>query len=247
MDETIRLNKYISATGYCSRRKADEWIAAGKVTINGRTADMGCKVKPEDEIKINGILLKKEKPFRLLAFYKPKGYTCTAHTGDVSGIFANFPIDSDLRYVGRLDKDSEGLLLLTNDGDLCNAISKAKNVHEKEYIVTVNKEVTAEFLTKMASGVRILNGNTNQYVITRPCKVKKLGEKCFSIILTQGYNRQIRRMCEAFHYRVRTLKRIRVLNILLGEMKPGEIREVQESELQILKAAVWKGKELQKQ
>ena len=145
MSDYIRLNKYISATGFCSRRKADEWIAAGKVKGNGIPADMGMKVCEEDEISVNGQRLLKQGGFKLVIFYKPKGYAVTFYGGDKSGIFKNFPLDSDLRYIGRLDKDSEGLLLLTNDGDLCNEIAKGKNKHEKEYIVTVNRDITDDF------------------------------------------------------------------------------------------------------
>lgn len=233
----------MSATGFCSRRKADEWIEAGKVKVNGFTADMGMKVCEKDEVTVNGHVLTKKDGFKLVIFYKPKGYAVTFHGGDKSGIFANFPLDSDLRYIGRLDKDSEGLLLLTNDGDLCNEISKSKNEHEKEYIVTVNQDVTEEFLERMGSGVRILDRNKNRYVITRPCKVEKLNKRTFSIILTQGYNRQIRRMCEYFDYRVVTLRRVRVMNIQLGDMKPGELRNATPEEIKELKSmCVKKGK-----
>ncbi|MGN0437687.1 MAG: pseudouridine synthase [Lachnospiraceae bacterium] len=235
MGDLIRLNKYMSAAGFCSRRKADEWIAAGKVKVNGVIANTGMKVCDSDEILVNGKVLEKKAGFKLVAFYKPKGYAVTFHGGDQSGIFANFPLDSDLRYIGRLDKDSEGLLLLTNDGNLCNEISKSKNEHEKEYIVTVNRDITDDFLLRMGTGVRILDGNKNRYVVTRPCKVNKLDNRRFSIILTQGYNRQIRRMCEYFDYRVVMLRRIRVMNILLGDMKPGEIRKVSKEEAETLK------------
>lgn len=230
MSETVRLNKYISATGFCSRRKADEWIAAGKVLVNGVPADMGMKVSETDTVIINGRVIRKEEPFKLVAFYKPQGYACTSHRGDESGIFKNFDLDTDLKYIGRLDKDSEGLLLLTNDGDLCNEISKARNEHEKEYVVRVNRLITEEFLEAMANGVRIMDANKERWVVTRPCKVAKLGDRTFSIILTQGYNRQIRRMCEHFDYRVSHLRRIRVMNINLGEMKPGDIRHVTDEE-----------------
>lgn len=235
MEEYIRLNKYMSSTGFCSRRKADEWIAAGRVKVNGITADMGMKVQESDEITVNGKALVKENGFKLVVFYKPKGYAVTFHGGDRSGIFANFPLDPDLRYIGRLDKDSEGLLLLTNDGDLCNEISKAKNEHEKEYIVRVNRDITDDFMERMGSGVRILDGNRNRYVVTRPCKVEKLDKRTFSIILTQGYNRQIRRMCEYFDYRVTNLLRTRVMNIELGDMKPGDIRNATDAEINRLK------------
>lgn len=236
MDGYIRLNKYISSTGFCSRRKADDWIAAGKVKVNGEPADMGMQIQESDQVTVNGKLLVKDHTFKLVVFYKPKGYAVTLHGGDQSGIFANFPLDRDLRYIGRLDKDSEGLLLLTNDGNLCNEISKAKNMHEKEYMVTVNQDITENFLDRMGSGVRIFDGNKNRYVITRPCTIKQIDKRKFSIILTQGYNRQIRRMCEYFDYRVISLRRIRVMNISLGDMKPGQIRNASESEIKMLKS-----------
>lgn len=235
MEEQIRLNKYISASGFCSRRKADEWIAAGKVTVNGKVADMGSKVMAKDEVKVNGKRIIRETNIRVVAFYKPKGYSCTAHRADESGIYKNFDIEPSLKYIGRLDKDSEGLLLLTNDGNLCNAVSKARNQHEKEYIVLVNKVVTEDFIKKMSEGVRIFDGNSQRFRVTNPCKVKKLSEQSFSIILTQGMNRQIRRMCECLDYRVTKLKRIRVMNILLGDKKPGDIWEISGDELATLR------------
>ncbi|MCM1499598.1 MAG: pseudouridine synthase [Clostridium sp.] len=231
MMKEMRLNRYMSASGFCSRRKADEWIASGSVFVNGKPADIGMQVTEGDTVTVNGKEIRLNEPFKLVVFYKPKGYACTSHRGDKSGIFSNFKLDSDLRYVGRLDKDSEGLLLLTNDGNLCNDISKAANGHEKEYVVTVNRPVTAELLDGLANGVRIFDANREKWVVTRPCKVKRLGENTFSIILTQGYNRQIRRMCEHFDYRVRSLCRIRVMNIKIEEMKPGDIRQATEEEV----------------
>ena len=244
MMESIRLNKYISTTGFCSRRKADEWIAAGKVFVNGVPADMGMRVSDHDEIVINGKHIRKEEPFKLVAFYKPKGYACTSHRGDTSGIYQNFNLASDLKYIGRLDKDSEGLLLLTNDGNLCNDIAKARNGHEKEYIVTVNKEITEDFLKRMAEGVRIYNADKEQWVVTRPCVGKKLGEKTFAIIVTQGLNGQIRRRCDGYHYKVVKLRRIRVMNIEIGAMKPGDIRNVSEQELSELKRMIAESKRM---
>lgn len=231
MEERIRLNKYIGASGFCSRRKADEWIAAGRVTVNGSVADMGEKVSSSDEVRVNGRLVQPAGRIRVVGFYKPKGYACTAHRGDETGIYSNFDLDSSLKYIGRLDKDSEGLLLLTNDGGLCNAVAKARNKHEKEYIVYVSRPLTDSFLKGMADGVRILDGRTQTYRVTNPCKVEKLSEKSFSIVLTQGMNRQIRRMCEHFDYRVVKLKRIRVMNIELKDKKPGDIWEIDGEEL----------------
>jgi len=238
MNEQIRLNKYIASSGFCSRRKADEFIEQGKVSVNGKTADMGMRVSDADEVKVNNKVIKHDLPFKLVAFNKPKGYACTMHNGDESGIFKNFKLDNDLKYIGRLDKDSEGLLLLTNDGDLCNEISKARNQHEKEYVVTVNRTITDDFLKGMAEGVKIHDSNKDVWVVTKRCKVKKRNDKSFSIILTQGYNRQIRKMCEAFEYKVVKLRRIRVINIEIGEMKPGQIRNVTPEELTELKKRI---------
>ena len=238
MCDKIRLNKYLSEAGMCSRRKADEWIAAGRVIVNGEPARMGMHVSDRDTIVVGGKPVIRQQEFKLIAFYKPKGYACTAYRGDTSGIFQNFALDQGLKYIGRLDKDSEGLLLLTNDGDLCNAIAKARNLHEKEYIVTVNRSVTEEFLKGMGAGVQIYDANKDEWVITRPCKVQKRNDKTFSIILTQGYNRQIRRMCEHFGYKVTKLRRIRVMNIMLADMKPGEIREATEEEIKELRRRI---------
>ena len=242
MSEKIRLNKFISESGYCSRRKADELIAAGRVVVNGDKADMGMRVDDDDDIVVNGKSVRRELPFKLIAFNKPKGYTCTMHNGDRSGIFNNFDLDRDLKYIGRLDKDSEGLLLLTNDGNLCNEISKARNQHEKEYIVTVDRTITGEFLDGMAGGVRILDSNKDAWVVTKPCKVKKKNDRTFSIILTQGYNRQIRKMCEAFGYKVVNLRRIRVINIEIGDLKSGKMRNVTDEELEELKRRIMQDK-----
>ena len=238
MDDTVRLNKYISASGFCSRRKADEWIASGKVWVNGEPASMGMRITMEDVVMVNGKRVTCEEPFKLYLFYKPKGYACTSHRGDASGIFRNFDLDADLRYVGRLDKDSEGLLLLTNDGTLGNEIARARNRHEKEYIVTVDQTVTEPFLKGMAKGVRIYDSNKEEWIVTRPCRVKKKSVDTFSIILTQGLNRQIRRMCEQFQYRVVALKRVRILNLELGELKPGQMRQITEEELEELKKRI---------
>lgn len=243
MSDLVRLNKYISTSGFCSRRKADEWILSGKVLVNGVPAEVGMQVSSQDEVSINGKIIRCEEPFKLIVFYKPKGYACTSHRGDASGIFQNFLLDSDLKYIGRLDKDSEGLLLLTNDGDLCNEIARARNRHEKEYVVTVNRIITHEFLREMEAGVRIYDSNKEEWVMTNPCKLKKINDRSFSIILTQGLNRQIRRMCEHFEYRVVELRRIRVMNVKLEGMKPGDIRQVTEKELMELKKQIKKSKE----
>ncbi len=206
--------------------------------VNGIPADMGMRVIESDVVTVNGKVICKEEPFKLVAFYKPKGYACTSHRGDKSGIFHNFDLDTDLKYIGRLDKDSEGLLLLTNDGDLCNEVSKARNQHEKEYVVTVNRPITDDFIEGMSQGVRIYNADKDSYVVTNPCKVYPQNDTTFTIILTQGLNRQIRRMCEHFGYRVKRLRRIRVMNITLIDMQPGEIRDVSEEEYAKLKEMI---------
>lgn len=236
----IRLNKYLSEAGVCSRRTADEWIEAGKVKVNGEVALLGTKVTEDDEVTVGGKVITLDNPFKLVAFYKPTGYACTSYEWDKTGIFKNFPLEEDLKYIGRLDKDSEGLLLLTNDGDLCNEISKARNEHEKEYIVKVNRTITEDFLKGMADGVRIHDSNKEQWVVTKPCVVKKTDDNTFTIILTQGINRQIRKMCKSFDYNVVNLKRVRVVNVELGKMKPGEIRNVTEDELTVLKTRISK-------
>ena len=221
----IRINKYLSEAGYCSRRQADIYIKEGKVTVNGQVAGLGTKVKNEDKVYIGGKEIKLRKKLILLAFYKPPGIVCTAEKREKNNIMDYLHLDTKLMYVGRLDKDSEGLLLLTNDGDLSNAIQKARNYHEKEYIVTVNKPVTKEFLQHMSQGVAILD------TVTRPCQAEAIGKNSFRIILTQGLNRQIRRMCEALGFRVVRLKRVRVMNILLGDLKKGMYRQVTKEEL----------------
>lgn len=229
MSEGIRINKYLSEAGVCSRRAADEYILNGKVCINGTPAEMGQKVYEEDEVTVDGKPVSKREKTVILAFNKPLGLTCTASHKDPDNIFdyINYPIR--LQYVGRLDKDSQGLLLLTNDGDLSNRIQKSVNNHEKEYRVRVNKPITKEFLTKMAAGVPILD------TVTKKCKVYKIDNYSFKIIITQGLNRQIRRMCEYFGYRVVNLKRTRVINIRLGDLKPGEYRVLSETEEQELR------------
>ena len=221
----IRLNKYLSESGVLSRRKADEAIAAGEVRINGVVAELGAQVEPGDVVTLRGETVTARGDIRIFAYYKPLGQVCTAKDADKDSIFRTLTIPVPCSYVGRLDKNSQGLLLLTNDGDLSNALQKARNHHEKEYVVRVDKPITAEFLRRMSTGVEILD------TVTRPCKVVKQGQNSFRIILTQGLNRQIRRMCEALDYRVVFLKRIRECNILLGDLKPGEYREITGDEL----------------
>jgi len=225
MKET-RINKYLSEVGYCSRRAADKLIEQNRVTINDKIPELGTKVKEGDTVKVDGELItaSKEKPV-YLAFNKPVGIVCTTDTRvekDNIIDFINYP--TRIFPIGRLDKPSEGLIFLTNDGDIVNKILRARNNHEKEYLVTVNKAITPDFIKKMQNGVPILD------TVTRKCEVEKIGEKQFKIILTQGLNRQIRRMCEHLDYRVRKLKRIRIMNVHL-DLPIGTWRDLTPSEL----------------
>lgn len=229
--EKERLNKYLAACGVCSRRDADKLIEEGRVTVNGMTAVAGLKVSSSDRIKVNGKLLHGKEEKVVFAYYKPVGVICTQRDK-----FADKKISDMVKlpvrvtYAGRLDKDSEGLLLLTNDGELIEAMMKGSAGHEKEYVVKVNKEITEEFLEKMSLGVYL----KELQVMTRPCIVEKIGKFTFRIVLTQGVNRQIRRMTEEFGYHVRTIKRVRVVNVKLANLKPGELRQVKNEELQVL-------------
>lgn len=225
MKET-RINKYLSEVGYCSRRAADKLIEQGRVTINGKVPEMGTKVNPKDEVRVDGELISepKEKPV-YLAFNKPIGIVCTTDTRvEKNNIidFINYP--KRIFPIGRLDKPSEGLIFMTNDGDIVNKILRARNHHEKEYLVTVNKLITAEFIKKMQNGVPILD------TVTRKCKVEQLSSNQFKIVLTQGLNRQIRRMCEYLDYRVKKLKRVRIMNVDL-DVPVGKWRHLTNNEL----------------
>lgn len=228
-DEQLRINKFLSKYGHCSRRVGDELIKQNKVFINNDVATLGSIVNKGDKVYIKeNSNLKEIKPsvdFVYLAFNKPLGITSTTCKKDKSNIidFINYP--KRIFPIGRLDKNSHGLILLTNNGDIVNKILRSENNHEKEYLVKVNKEITQEFLDKMKSGVRILDQ------VTKPCKIRKIDDFTFKIILTQGLNRQIRRMCEALSYRVSYLKRIRILNIKLGDLKVGKYRHLTEDEL----------------
>ncbi len=223
-EKEIRLNKYLSDCGICSRREADRLIEAGRITVDGRTARTGQKILPGQDIKLDENPVEKKNKEILLAFYKPRGIVCTEEKREKNNIidYLNYPCR--VFTVGRLDKDSEGLLLLTNLGEVANQIMRSRNGHEKEYLVTINKEVTEDFLRQMTSGVPILD------TVTRPCRAKRTGKNSFRIVLTQGLNRQIRRMCEYLGCRVVTLKRIRVMNIRLDGLKAGQYREVTEEE-----------------
>lgn len=229
--EQIRLNKYLAECGVCSRRDADRLIEQCRVTVNGKIASMGTKVSEQDEVAVNGKPLKRQERKVVLALYKPVGVTCTErdrHARKTLNDMVKYPVR--VTYAGRLDKDSEGLLLLTNDGDLIDAMMRGANRHEKEYVVKVTREVTEEFLEKLAAGVYI----KELAQTTRPCQVEMLGKYTFRIILTQGLNRQIRRMCAAFGVEVKSLKRVRVMNIMLGNLKPGAFKEITGEELERL-------------
>lgn len=210
--ESVRLNKYLSEAGVCSRREADRLIESGKVTVDGVTAQMGMRVTAGQIVKVGKKTVSKQDEMIVLAVNKPKGIVCTEDQRERDSIvrFLNYPVR--VTYAGRLDKDSRGLLLMTNNGDIINQMMRAANRHEKEYKVTVDKEITEQFIKKMSEGVPILD------TVTRPCTVKKIGKYTFSIILTQGLNRQIRRMCAAFGYEVKDLVRIRIMNIRLGSL-----------------------------
>ncbi|MBO5461537.1 MAG: 23S rRNA pseudouridine(2604) synthase RluF [Ruminococcus sp.] len=223
--EPVRLNKFLSEAGVCSRREADKLIDSGKVTIDGRRAATGEKVLPGQVVRVGKKIVSRQDEMVVLAVNKPVGIVCTEEKRERNSIvrFLNYPIR--VTYIGRLDKDSRGLLLMTNNGDIINKMMRAGNRHEKEYKVTVDKEITPEFLRKMSEGVPILD------TVTRPCKVKKIGKYTFSIILTQGLNRQIRRMCEALGYQVRDLQRLRIMNIELGNLKEGQYRKLTDEEL----------------
>ena len=234
----IRLNKYLSEAGVCSRREADRLIESGIVTVDGKTAAPGMKVEDGQEVRVGKKVVKSKTEKTVLAVYKPAGIVCTEDKREKKNIirFLNYPVR--ITYAGRLDKDSEGLLIMTNDGDLINGMMRARYAHEKEYKVRVNKEVTPEFIEKMSRGVYIRDKEKNLDAVTRPCTVKKTGKYTFSIILTQGLNRQIRRMCEALGYKVDVLKRIRIMNVELGDLKPGQVRELTEQELKELYGTV---------
>lgn len=230
--EEIRLNKFIGETGYCSRREADKLIEDGRVTVNGIKAVMGTKVKENANVKIDGKSLKKVDELVYIALNKPVGITCTTEK-KVKGNIVDF-VNHEKRIfpIGRLDKDSEGLILLTNDGDIVNKILRAGNNHEKEYIVTVNKPINEEFIKNMGSGVRILG------TITKDCFVEQLNKYTFRIILTQGMNRQIRRMSEVLGYTVVKLKRIRIMNINLQDLKIGQWRNLKAKELEEISSLI---------
>ena len=221
----MRINKFLAESGACSRREADAWIAAGRVTVNGVAAELGTRVAEDDQVAVDGRPID-AKPRRVyLALNKPVGVECTTDR-DVPGNIVDFVGHRERIFpIGRLDKDSEGLILLTNDGDVVNHVLRAENAHEKEYVVAVDRPLTPEFLAGMAGGVPILG------TVTNPCRVSQVGRNTFRIVLTQGMNRQIRRMCEHFDYTVRRLQRVRIMHIRLGELPIGKWRNLTPEEV----------------
>lgn len=230
MAESIRINKYLSEAGVCSRREADRQIEKGTITINGRTAMMGDKVAPGDLVLYGGKRVSLEDEAILLAVNKPAGIVCTSEKREPDNIVDFLGYPKRVYPIGRLDKTSHGLILMTNQGELANQIMRSRNYHEKEYIVKVNKDISENFLKNMSSGVYLEELDAT----TRPCMVERVGRRAFRIILTQGLNRQIRRMCEQFQYRVMDLKRVRIVNIRLGDLKEGAYRKVEGQELEEL-------------
>lgn len=229
-----RLNKYLSEAGVCSRREADRLIQAGKVTVDGRKAVPGMQVEPGQVVKVGKKKIREKNRKVVLAVYKPAGIVCTEDRREKKNIIRYLDYPVRVTYAGRLDKNSEGLLIMTNDGDLINGMMRARFLHEKEYQVKVDRPVTEEFLKKMREGVHIRDEEKGLDEVTRPCQAKAIGKYTFSITLTQGLNRQIRRMCEACGYKVERLLRVRIMNIRLGNMKPGDVRELSEQELKEL-------------
>jgi 23S rRNA pseudouridine2604 synthase len=221
----VRLNKYISETGICSRREADKWIEAGRVTCNGQPAALGTQVQAGDEIRVDGELIGAKKPQIYIALNKPAGITCTTESHIENNIIDLVGHAERIFPIGRLDKDSEGLILLTNNGDIVNEILRSENNHEKEYIVTVDRPITDLSLKMMASGVKIMGQ------LTKPCRVSRIDQASFRMILTQGLNRQIRRMCSALGYKAQRLKRVRIMNIHLGTLGSGQWRPLTDREL----------------
>lgn len=221
----MRLNKYISETGVCSRREADKWIEAGRVTCNGQKAALGTQVASGDEVRIDGKLIGVKKKPIYIALNKPVGIICTTETNIKDNIIEHVRYPERIFPVGRLDRDSEGLMLLTNDGDIVNEILRSENNHEKEYLVTVDRPITDLSLRMMADGVKIMGEKT------KAAKVSRIDSQSFRIILTQGLNRQIRRMCSALGYKAQRLQRVRIMNIRLGGLNPGQWRHLTAAEL----------------
>lgn len=230
--ESVNINKYISATGICSRREAEKFIVAGEVTINGKTAQLGNRVFEGDVVQLKGKPLQSKPTTLYIALNKPVGIVSTTDSKERKNIVRHVNHPQRLFPIGRLDKPSEGLIFLTNDGDIVNKILRAGNNHEKEYVVTVNKPINDVFIDKMRQGIPILG------TVTKKCKVTKISKYTFNIILIQGLNRQIRRMCEYLGYEVVKLKRIRIMNVRLGNLKSGEWRELSDKEMQEINTMV---------
>ena len=235
----VRLNKYLAECGVASRREADRLIEGGKVSVNGKKAKLGDMVTGDENIIVNGVLVRGPEKKIVVAFYKPKGVTVTAsdeHAEET--VFDYINLNERLAYAGRLDKDSEGLLLLTNDGALIDEMMRGKNAHEKEYIVYLDHEVTQEVMDRLAKGVYL----TDLQKKTRPCRIEKIHRNVVRMVLTQGLNRQIRRMWKTENYNVKSLKRVRVVNVGLGDLRPGEYSILDEKQVAALKKALQKGK-----
>ncbi|MDR3282249.1 MAG: pseudouridine synthase [Candidatus Methanoplasma sp.] len=224
-NDGVRLNKFLAEAGVASRRASDRLVEEGRVTIDGRKAVLGDKITPGSTVCVDGKEVRREEEVIILAFYKPAGVTCTSDPADKDNVIDYIGYHKRIFSIGRLDKDSEGLLLMTNDGGLADGVMRSRHEHEKEYVVSVDKPVTEQFLDGMRHGVRLPDGD-----VTKECVVEGLGPKEFRIVLKQGLNRQIRRMCDTFGYGVVALKRVRVMNILLGDMKEGRYRNITKAE-----------------
>lgn len=224
MTEGTRLNKFISEAGVASRRAADRLVEEGRVTINGRVAVVGDKVSDGDRVCVDGKPVEKVRSDVIIAFNKPRGITCTSSPDDPDNVIAYIGYPERIYSIGRLDKDSEGLLLLTNNGELANAIMRSRGEHEKEYVVTVDHDITDKFVRRMSEGVEILGRRTKR------CEVERLSDREFRIVLRQGLNRQIRRMCGQLGYTVMTLRRVRIMNIRIGNLPVGKYRDLTEEE-----------------
>lgn len=229
--KSVRLNKFISDAGFCSRREADRLIELGKVLVDGEIAVMGQKVNSEQTVEIDGQIIRSENDLILIAYNKPVGVECTTDKNNPDNIIDKINFPSRIYPIGRLDKNSQGLILLTNTGELVNKILKGSNFHEKEYIVKVDKLITSDFVKKMEEGVVIELEDGKKKVKTRSCKVRPISKRTFSIVLTQGLNRQIRRMCKALDYNVLSLERIRIMNIELGNLPIGHYRNISKGEI----------------
>lgn len=229
-----RLNNYISASGLCSRRDADQWIIDGRVSVNGQPAVVGMRVSEDDIVLVDGLKVKSKEKHVTLLYFKPAGITCTSEPEVKDNIISaiNYPIR--IFPIGRLDKDSEGLILLTSDGSIVNKILRAENAHEKEYIVHLSSSIKPDFKRKMESGVQIYNPVRSEMTTTLPCRIKIVNDTTFIIVLNQGLNRQIRRMCSALGYHVVRLKRMRIMNFQLGNLKKGEWRQLSDQEVEQL-------------